>query len=259
MKNQIPYCENEGVYTRYNDFTWDEFFANFLGISWSYNGEWWFLISYCFALISFPFIRKIADKHSDSVNIFIVIIASIVVTNVLPAIGKAEVLGTLKNNYLYTHLICQKAPYIGCFWMGVVAAKGGLLDRLNVSMQANHLLNPVIDIAVLFFIMYMRQMAIGDKCDIFYVPLLITVSMDLINRSIVLRKVLLALGKQSTNMWLIHSFLCYYFYPAVRLVVISGWAVPALLMLICMSYAASVAVNYFWNIVMVGYQSIRKR
>ena len=52
---------------------------------------------------------------------------------------------------------------------------------------------------------------------------------------------------QSTNMWLIHTFFCYYFGVTAKIVAAPRYAIPALIILFAMSYAASVLVDKFWK------------
>ena len=237
FSSQPPYCNNELIYSRYSHFSIQECIANLLGISSSYNGEWWFLYSYAVAIILFPLLRWIIDRHSAIINIFLVIVGNILITNFLPAIGNIEIIGQLNNNYLYS-----------CFWMGAVVAKDGLLDRLDRAMKTEKLLNPVIDVFIWCVIVYLRRSVAGAEADIFYVPMLIVVSMDMMKRVNILSRYFIAIGKQSTNMWLIHSFCCYYFYAIVRIVVFPKWAVPSLMMLVAVSYALSVLLTFFWKV-----------
>jgi hypothetical protein len=61
--------------------------------------------------------------------------------------------------------------------MGTVAAKDGLLYRLKTDLDNSHLLNPVFDIFAWAGIICLREFAIGDRLDIFYVPVLIVVAL----------------------------------------------------------------------------------
>lgn len=258
FSSQPAYCKIDWIYNRYGNFSWNQCIANFLGLSSSFNGEWWFLLSYVFAVISFPVIRAIVDKCSPKINILLVLIGSIVVTNLLPAIGNIDSIGTLNNNYIYANFFCQSAPFVACFWMGVVVAKDALLDRLNDAMLKNKLLNLVYDILIWGIAIYLRQTGIGSSMDIFYIPFLIIASINLLNRCKNVKKILLLLGKQSTNMWLIHSFCCYYFYAIVKVVVAPRWALASLIILIGISYILSILVDFLWRIVHFVYQLMKK-
>lgn len=254
--NQPSYCEDLSMCMRFALFRWRDFLKNFIGIDTTYNGEWWFLISYVYAIITFPVARDIVEKHSAKKNIAIVIVTSILVTDFFPAIGKAEVIGVLNHNYLYRTFFCQAAPYIACFWMGIVAAKDGLLTRLQEDLCKHNLLNPFMDILIWGIITFMRQIEIepGESLDIIYVPFMIVTAMDLLDRLQGVKHILVHIGRESTNMWLIHSFFCYYFYNVARIVVAPRWAIPSLLVLFAFTYIASILVSYFWSRVEVHYK-----
>lgn len=248
--NQPAYCENVSIYSRFAKFSWNNCIANFLGLSSSINGEWWFLLSYVIALFTFPIVRSIAERFSLKINLMLLIIGSVLITNVFPTIGKIESIGGLNNNTLYTSLICQSAPFVSCFWMGVVCAKDGVLNRLAEDLKELNLLNPAFDFLVWATFFYMRQFTRYDgKWDVFYLPVLVVASIDLLRRTKYLKCILAEMGNQSTNIWLIHSFFCYYFYTVAKVVTATRWAVPSLATLVILSYFASVALTQFWKIV----------
>ncbi len=245
--NQPDYCEYAEICHRYGEFHWEEYFRNFFGFNSSYNGEWWFLIHYVYALITFPILVRLIRRHSALVNLCGVTIAGILINNVTPAIGQIEALGWLSNNYFYRTFLCPPAPYIIGFWMGAIVAKDDLLGKLRDELSKNRMLNPLADLAGLAILIFLRNVAIDRTADYLFIPFLILFSLDLIRRFRPLAFLFRQLGKQSTNMWLIHSFFCYYFYPVVRIVVWPGYALPSLLILIVLSYLASVAVTWFWK------------
>lgn len=257
--SQTPYCTDIFIYSRFANFSSKELISNFLGFTSTYNREWWFLISYAFALITFPLIRGIIDRFSAKTNILIVIIVTLLMTNVFPGIRKAETLGVLGNNLLYLKFFCQIAPYAACFWMGAVVARNGLLDRLSDSAKNNRILNPITDLAVWGIIIFLRQSELGDKFDIFYIPVLTVATIDLLNRVKIVKKGFVQLGKQSTFMWLIHPFFCYYFGIAAKVVSAPRYAALSLLVLIALTYLASVLVDLFWKGLGIAYQKTKAR
>lgn len=243
---QDAYCSDPFIYTRFANFSSKELVSNFFAFTSTYNREWWFLISYAFALISFPLIRAVIDRFSARTNVFIAIVVTILVTNIFPGLGANKDLGVLGGNFLYLKFFCQIAPYAACFWMGAVVARNALLDRLNDSLKENHLLNPITDLIIWFMIIFLRQSEIGDKFDIFYIPVLTVASIDLIKRVKFLKIAFISVGKQSTNMWLTHTFFCYYIGVTAKIIAAPKYGILSLLILIAMSYAASVILNLFW-------------
>lgn len=247
FSSQVPYCIDAFVYTRFDVFSTRELISNFLGFSSTYNREWWFLISYAFALISFPLIRAIIDRHSARTNIFIVIVVSLLLVNVFPSLKKVEVLGMLGNSHMYVSFFCQVAPYAACFWMGAVVARNGLLSRLSESAKNNGILNPITDIAAWVVVIFLRQSQLGEAFDIFYIPVLTVATMNLLNRVKILKRGFGQLGRQSTSMWLIHPFLCYYFGIPAKIVTAPRYAILSLLVLIAMTFIVSVLLDYLWK------------
>ena len=73
-----------------------------------------------------------------------------------------------------------------------------------------------------------------------------------------MKKTFLALGKQSTNMWLTHTFFCYYFYPAVKIVVVyPKYAILSLIVFVAFTYVASVLLDLFWKGLGIGYRKAK--
>lgn len=247
FSNQIAYTASEYSYAKYLNFNWTDILKNFFAFSSSLNGEWWFIASYIFAILSFPIVKMIFENRNIKTNIVLIIIFSILMTNVFPTLGGIKELGYLNNNYLYRSFFCQNSPFIACFWMGMLFAKENLIIRLKELISENINFNILTDLIIVAAVVFLRQKAVGSELDILYVPILIIASLDLLCHMPQIRNVLAMLGRQSTNMWLIHSFYCYYFYPFVKMTIALKWGVPCLIVLIIMTYVTSLFVDAFWK------------
>ena len=259
FKNQIAYTENNYYYTRFLNLNWNEVLKNFFAFSSSLNGEWWFLTSYIFAILSFPIIKMIFEKRNTKESIVLILVFSILMTNVFPALGDIKELGYMNNNYLYRSFFCQSSPYIACFWMGMLFGKENLIIRFKELIEENIKFNVLTDVVLLGIIVYLRQKVVGAELDILYVPVLIIAFLDLLSHMPRLKGLFERLGKQSTNMWLIHSFYCYYFYPFVKLIIALNWAVPCLIVLIIMTYVTSLGIDIFWEYIGKGYNYLKEK
>lgn len=258
FSDQGAYCNDQFIYSRFSTLSAREVVSNFLGFTSTYNREWWFLSSYAFALVTFPFIRGIIDRFSTRVNLFLMLIVCLLIVNVFPGMAQNQTLGVLYNNRIYLKFFCQIAPYATCFWMGCIVARNGLLDRLHEGLKASNLLNPVFDIVVWVAIIFLRQVELGEVFDIFFIPVLTVVTMDLVNRIKLVRKGCILVGKQSTNMWLTHTFFCYYIGALSAVVTAPRYAILSLLLLILLTFASSYAINYFWKGVGFGYGKVKE-
>ena len=247
FSNQKAYCTDPVIYSVFSKFSFSNLLPNFFGVSSTLNREWWFLEDYIVAIISFPFIKRLFENKSTSTNIFIIVIMTILMCNVFPTIGGYESLGVLNNNYLYYTFLCQAVPFVSCFWLGILFAKDNLFNNLIKKINEIVKFNPVFDIFGIISIIYLRQFVIGEILDILYVPILIVLFLDLVKRIPKLKELFTLLGNNSTNMWLIHSFYCYYFYEVVRVITYLKWSVPCLIVLILSSLFSSIIIDIIWK------------
>ncbi|MBE6158982.1 MAG: acyltransferase [Firmicutes bacterium] len=247
FSNQVPYTVSDYSYARYNVFTWTEVLQNFFTISYSLNGEWWFLSSYLVAIISFPIIKMIIDKFNYKSNILIVIFVLLFGTYIFPALGNISTLGNLNTSFIYYNFLCKSFPWMACFWLGAVFAKDNLIIGFyNKIKNAIHL-NLFVDVLAILSIIFLRQKVIGAELDILYTPVLVVLFMDLLNRLKIVRNIFAEFGNRSTNMYLIHSFYCYYFALFAKITTYFKWGISCLLVLIIMTYVSAVLLDYFWN------------
>lgn len=253
FSHQGNYCLDTSICHRYEVFDISEFLANFFGILYSYNEEWWFIGPYVVCLVVFPVMKAVADKFSLRTNYAILIVGQLLVMYVFPALGDVKELGNLNSNYLYRRVFCEMPPG---FFLGILAAKDDLLERIKESMKKAKITGPVWDILILIAILFLRQVDYLDDLDFFYAPIFIVVFCDLVGRVKIVKKIFVAFGDRATNIWLIHSFLCYYFYYTARVVTYTGWAVPAFITLCIMSYIAAVGLDYFWKYLGIGYEKV---
>jgi len=102
-------------------------------------------------------------------------------------------------------------------------------------------------------VIYARVFLVPPSFDMVLAPVFIFACMTLMETLCFLRTPLRVLGKNSTNMWLVHSFYCYYFYAFVKLVYGPGNAFVAFAVLVGISFLSAVLVDQFWKFVKTGY------
>ena len=247
--NQKQYCADASVCSKFSQFSIRVLLTDFLGIGHKYNAEWWFLFSYIIATLTFPLIVRFFEKKSVAVNIFWIIVFSLLMTNVFPVIGDLEIFGFLNKNLLYKTLFCQKSPYITCFWMGILMAKENLLEKMHDVLKRNKLFNPFFDVLTFVVITFLINTYSSNILDFLYVPVLVIVFLDLLSYIPLVYKGLCFVGRNSTNMWLCHSFFCYYFGSIAVWLVKPGNACLSLVMLVVISLVASIVVDCFWKFI----------
>ncbi|MBQ3407390.1 MAG: acyltransferase [Lachnospiraceae bacterium] len=245
---------NQGVYAvdasfcgRYNVFSLKELVLNFLAIYDTYNYEWWFLRCYVLMILCFPLVRYASGKCRPAAKFLIILIITVLFGKVFPDIWYAFLGEARQGNLIYDSFFCMGEPFYACFVMGVFCAGNDLLDRISAFLDRAGKLRTAAEILLFLAVIILRQVFLSKYFDVIYAPLLCVLIPDLARSFPGLGKIFDAFGKESTNIWFIHSFFCYYFYGIVKIVVVTHWAVPSFVTLAVMSYAAARLVTLFWQ------------
>ena len=245
---------NQGVYAldasfcgRYNVFSLKELVLNFLAIYDTYNYEWWFLRCYVLMILCFPLVRYAAGKCSPAAKALIILVITVLFGKVFPDIWYAFLGEARQGNLIYDSFFCMGEPFYACFVMGVFCAGNDLLDRISAFLDRAGKLRTAAEILLFLAVILLRQVFLSKYFDVIYAPILCVLIPDLARRFPALGKLFDVFGQESTNIWFIHSFFCYYFYGIVKIVVATHWAVPSFVTLAVMSYAAARLVTLFWQ------------
>lgn len=242
--NQPDYCEETVMCHVFSNFDVGELVRNFFCGDYTYNREWWFMRAYlCASFLGYLYMLCTQKIQSFWKELYIVILITISVQNLWPAIGNIAVLGTLRENVFYYNVFMIDA-HCASFFMGIVFAKYDAISKLNeILRQRTHHLHVLISALGIIAVFYIR--ATWDL-EILLVPCFILFLTDLINMIPLLKQCFQFLGKHSSNMWLIHSFYCYYFYGVVKIVCSSNnpWIVMFNLTLI--SLVSSVVLEWMY-------------
>lgn len=165
---------------------------------------------------------------------------------------------SINESWLYRTLFTQTAPWAACFWCGAAFAKDHVLETLRERLDAAGLCNPAAALAAVTGTFYLRTYVVSQELDFLYVPVLCIYGTYLLDRTCWLKKCVLGLGKQSTNMWLVHTFFLYYFYEMARLVLYVQNAYLVFVVFVAVSYAAACGVDGFYRILHVILDRIRQ-
>lgn len=244
FSNQIDYCEETVLCSVFSQFNLNEFVSNLIGLGSSYNREWWFFRTYLCTLFSGIFYLKVVKKSNFWAEIFYVILWALMLQEIFPILSNQESLQSLKNNLLY-NLVFVLDRSSAVFLTGIVFAKHDIISKMRKMLESCRLRKLVAGIGIIGII-YVRDFLTGNVLDIFLVPCFIVFCLEVTDgkrRS----KVLTCFGKHSTNMWLIHSFYCYYFLDVVNIVYSSKHAMLSLLILVVFSLLSSIMVEKLYQ------------
>ncbi|AHM64195.1 acyltransferase [Paenibacillus polymyxa] len=199
-----------------------DFLRNFIALSSSYNGEWWFLYDYILLLLIFPVTFQAFQRNAWVT----LLIAGLVFYN-----------SYSQGNY-YSIMYWQLPFMIGLFF-----AKYKLyswMSKIYDSIIFNNILFDVIVLVLLFRFRTTSQWFEKTTIDMIIAPIVILVSIHLMNK-LKLTKPFAYLGKNSMNIWLTHTFFCYYYFQSI--VFFPKISILILLWLILLTVLTSIIVN----------------
>lgn len=257
--NQIQYCANELVCFRFAQWSMGDFLRNLMGISSSFNSEWWFFWSYIFALfVGYVFIELFRKKRSLYTECAAVIVWTILLVNIFPILPFEEGLESLWSNIWYKNICLGNASSI-LVLVGILFAKYRIFESWKNSMNEKKR-SEVFVLSLLFIalLVCVREFIVSTEFDIILVPLFVFACHILMEACGFLKRPLEVLGTHSTNMWLVHTFYCYYFYPFPKLIYGSNNAVIALVILLILSLGTSILLNLLWKRIEKGYRRLCK-
>ena len=236
--------------SRYVIESWRVFITNVLGnfilLNDSINLEWWFLPYYiCALMLGALYCNKMQKKNSFLTELFIVFGLDILIRSVFPGLPSVNGLSGLYGSVYYSYFmkITENAP---TFFAGIVFAKYNGICRIKGELYRIPC-KAAVSVLGMLAIMWSRCYIRGEALDIVYSVLFTafcSVFLDVIKP---LKEVFKYLGRHSTNIWLIHSFYCYYFLEATKLVYCTRNVWIDLLILLSMSLVSSVLVDLFYS------------
>ncbi len=188
------------------DFVW-----NFTGLKTYYNGEWWFFTPYVLLMAAYPILHRFTEKFlSAQTEIFALLAVNTVVNFILPQLPKYTWAALLPNSLVYGWLLLV-AEMLPSFWMGCIAAKYGFLSWAKKTFSGN-LLYCVLAFLIAWACAYIREHSRQPVYDFIFAPVLTAAIVVLLNNRMgaYVRKILSVIGRESTFIWLTHSFFCYY-------------------------------------------------
>lgn len=231
--------------------------ATFFGLENNFNYEWWFFKHYLFALFEgFVFIELFKKNKSVYFEIVFIILWYILITGLLPNLISLGNLQSLAGNFWYNSFF-GITPYSVLFFVGILFSKYDIFKYWNdIIVNLSIIEKIVLSLVTLSLCVYVRYGISSLDLDVLLVPFVCFSMLVLMNCISLLGKIFLFIGKNSTNMWLTHSFYCYYFYPFVRMVYYSKNAVISYLTLVILSLLTSILIDLLWKYIFKLYHKV---
>jgi Acyltransferase family len=218
FKNVTLWNSNEVRYST----EWFTITENFVGWSAKYNGEWWFVRMFVLLLIFVSPLYLSLSKQKISLLFFI-------------SLGTFVFYLISKNNY--------SSPFSFAFWQisfatGIICAKSNFFSSRFIQY-----LEKLRGFSVLFgiFVCFVLQLRFGAKIEFLLVPFFIYFAVRAV-ASLRLSNLFAYIGMYSFQIWLVHSFFCYYYFQDI--IYSPRWSPLIFILLMSVSLFSAVSINY---------------
>lgn len=208
------------------DFKLLEFLKNLVGISSSYNGEYWFVWLYVGLIIFFPITLYLIEIAPFLLLAFSILLYFSPLS--IPSYSGPD-LGTI-------------VYWQPTFVIGIYCAKFDIFNKIDSKFL--HLLNS-ITIILICLLLKKRGMP-----DFILVPPLILCSTSIFDRFNSLKYLMIFLGNYSFPMWLMHTYFCYYYFqwliywPKVSILVLLNLMAITIVVGICTEYVRTRSISF---------------
>ena len=237
--------------------TFESLFWNITGLNITYNGEWWFFTDYLILLATFPLmVRFFARKHATvSVDLLAICIWNAAVTWIVPSLAQADWASEFTQNIIWQKLF-ETMQWSACFLAGCLFARWNLLAKAKERFSGRYLVCIGFLLCLAFLVCLRFKLNVGYRYDFLYAPL-VCIALSVLattKTGALLSKPLMAIGKHSANIWLTHSFFCYHWCQA--LIYLPKWSPLVFLLLLGVSYAFSLAIDWLWGWIEQGFHML---
>jgi len=228
-------------------FIWTEFLSNLFLFSYSYNLEWWYLRVYLEILLLSPWIVKYILK-GPKISIFVSFVISFV--------GYL-----LRQSYFDSNIIAKELSTLFLwqfiFCIGFLIANFHIFEKITRILLRSRLNKCWFSLFLIVVCIILRQEPyITEKLkDPIIAPLFLYFGVNL-SKQIHIENFFSYLGKHSLNIWLIHTFFCYYYLTDI--VLLPRFSLLILIWLLLLSLGASHIINMLEHLIMKGLKKWKK-
>lgn len=208
---------------------------NLTGVVVNWNYECWFLFPYALLSLSYPLIFKLIDRFKPWPIITITFIAS------LCSISFYH-FGLNKDAGAILNIIVTIINFLFCFCCGALTKKYKVIERFRKYIDKLKSINLYLAIALLMLLRIIVPHA--SWSGVYSIVIIILLSSLSYNKYP--RKVLTFLGNHSMNIWMIHTWFCYYIFHSF----IYSFKYPLVIFIVTLilSLLFSFIVNYICKI-----------
>lgn len=225
------------------EFDIKEFLLNFLGISSSYNGAWWYVLQYVKMLLLFPLINCFFEKIRDRL-----VVKEKVILYGLIALGFIGLFLFSRNLFVET-VDFFKPAFMLCFVSGYLVSRFGVYEWAGKLLpeKAANILGILSLIIVVFVRIFVQTNPYEATFDFILVPFFVWGVVSIFKCLRPAETILAFFGKYSTYMWLCHVF--FYDKYAKNIVMLSRFSTGIYFSLVLLSLIASVCLTFLYDVI----------
>ena len=218
---------------------WAIFLENFTAWKTSYNWEWWFIFPYVLLLLAsntlFKFILRCNFFKSFFFSCIVYVVSYLIISLYKPF---------LLDHYALFN-ICEFLRMVCSFMWGAIFAKYDLFTRIKKNVKFSTLLTNILMFSVLVLAFIIRTVIPIHAASVFFMVIFVC-CFYMMEKKRCIQNFLILLGKHSTNIWLIHTFFCYYYFHDF----IYGFKYPILIYILTLgiSFISSVFICKIYNL-----------
>lgn len=195
------------------------FLYNFLCLQSTMNREWWYITPYAILLILFPCIKRFVERKTSCPlsDFFCVLLFNAFRVYILPTLTNSTLMKDLVSTILWDNLSLT-IDLLPAFIVGCIFARHDILAKVKHKYGGKPLW-VAVSVAAMLAVFFLRFKNFRSYDWLNVAVFILCIDILLNTRFMQFAgRVLIPLGRESTIMWLTHSFLCYYWSFAQRIV-----------------------------------------
>ncbi len=213
-----------------------EFLKNLLGLSYSYNGEWWYIQQYIGMLLIYPILDTLVGfviRWNIWGKIFISV--GVAIAGIICLTDWGEMIPGF--------------TYMAIFSVGYLIARFELFEKVSKGLKG-YWIQALLGTAGTFSVLYIRYRitpyASWGRGDLFIVTLFIFFA-ALMNHTILssISKYIQYIGRYSVYMWLTHTFYAYYYFQ--KFILLPRYTILIFLWLLAISLVTGIILDNVYH------------
>ena len=193
-----------------------ELLTDFLGLTYKLCGAWWFFVPYVLLVAMYPVFDRFLRRRRGSLTVdcFWVFVLWTFACYCYPEVMNLQFICNFSANdpiWWQFYWVINLAP---AFLLGCVLAKYDIFNRLYAVLEGRR--SSWIIYATMCMLSFVFRTSYGDVPETkipeyLFAGLLVFGGVGIVRRIPIVRCVCRAIGHESTNMWLLHAVMLYFF------------------------------------------------